>query len=416
MRGSNCGVNSFEIGADGPSNEAGLRKLVAQLLKRLERQRHLSRTLVVTSLIAFISPVSLLARDISDPTSPAKVLKVRKNKRGPYVVFDQGSATGFVVGRDVCFYDDVNQRLGCGTVIRTKPRAAGVYVTDESAAKLKSGNVVWPEDLGTPKISPVGTDDQADSESDALALLQEDDPPELILPPLLARRLQFHISPTYALPVWLNDLRFNAGARAAGSGDIWVPGDTIKGSVVGFGARYFWPQYGRGDMSLDFTYHFVPQRPVKDDFDVTNASVAVLSKVWSHHYRLRWMRGATWLHGDQTDLLLYTGFGYDFMRAKFKSEKVGAISGALVEGSIQAHALELPLIVTWQRHFGSWMISVGADGSLPLFLFGVDSDGKLSYDEATAAADKSFGGAVEAVNVRRGWFALALQFGLGAVF
>ncbi len=416
MRGDCVRVNSFALMADKPSNEARLHKLVAHLSKSGGGQRHLSRALVVTIFMSVISPGSLLAGDISDPTSAAKVLQVRKNKRGPYVVFDQGSATGFVVGRDVCFYDDVNQMLGCGTIIRTKPRAAGVYLTEESAARLKAGNFVWPEDLGTPKIQPNATDDRGNSESDALALLQEDDPPELILPPLLARRLQFHISPTYALPIWLNDLRFNAGARAAGSGDIWVPGDTIKGSVVGFGARYFWPQYGRGDMSLDFTYHFVPQRPVKDDFEVTNASVAVLSKVWSHHYRLRWMRGATWLHGDQSDLLLYTGFGYDFMRAKFKSEKVGALSATLVEGSIQAHALELPLIVTWQRHFGSWMISAGADGSLPLFLFGIDSDGKLSYDEATAAADKSFGGAVEAVNVRRGWFALALQFGIGATF
>lgn len=393
-----------------------MRKLVAHLLVGLGLKCYLGRAVLTSVLLSAIDPVSSFAGDISDPTSPAKVLQLRKNRRGPYLIFNQGSATGFVVGRDVCFYDDGNQRLGCGTIIRTKPRAAAVYLTEEGASKLKVGDFVWPEDLGTLKIQPKIIDDQSASETDALALLQEEDPPELILPPLLSRRLQLHVSPTYALPVWLNDLRFNAGARAAGAGDIWEPGDTIKGSVVGFGARYFWPQFGRGDTSLDFTYHFVPQRPVKDDFDVTNASVAVLSKVWSHHYRLRWMRGATWLHSEQTDLLLYTGVGYDFMQAKFKAEKVGAASATLVEGKIQAHALELPLIVTWQRHFGRWMISAGADGSLPLFLFGVQSDGKLSYDEATAAADKSFGGAVDAVNVRRGWFALALQFGLGGTF
>lgn len=392
-----------------------MRKLGAQMWIWAGAKCQTGRAVFVAMLLIGICPAASFAGDISDPTSAARVLQMRRNRLGPYLVFDQGSATGFVVGREVCFYDDVTQRLGCGTIIRTKPRAAAVYLTEEIASKVKAGNFVWPEELGAPKIQPKVADDQA-SQSDALALLQEDDPPELILPPLLSKRLQIHLSPTYALPIWLNDLRFNAGARAAGSGNIWEPGDTIKGSVVGFGARYFWPQYGRGDMSVDFTYHFVPQRPVKDDFEVTNASVAVLSKVWSHHYRLRWMRGATWFHGEQTDLLLYTGFGYDFMRAKFKSEKVGAVSATLVEGSIQAHALELPLIVTWQRHFGRWMISAGADGSLPLFLFGVDSSGKLSYDEATAAADKSFGGAVEAVNVRRGWFALALQFGLGGTF
>jgi hypothetical protein len=167
---------------------------------------------------------------------------------------------------------------------------------------------------------------------------------------------------------------------------------------------------------LDFTYHFVPQRPVKDDFDVTNAAIAVKSMVWSHHYRLRWMRGATWKHDELTDLLLYAGVGYDFMQAKFKSEKVGAAVGNLVDGTIRAHALELPLIVTWQRYFGRWLFSAGADASLPIGLFGIDASGKLSYDEETADADKSFDGAVDAVNVRRGWFALALQFGVGTTF
>ena len=365
---------------------------------------------------AFATPLNA-GEGLVDPTSPARVFAVRKNKRGPYVVFDQGSKTGFVIARDVCFYDSDSQKVACASIVRTKPRAGAVYVTAEEAEKIKPGFFVWPQDLGSFKIQPKVSDTKGADEPDLeLLIAEEDDPPAIILPPLLRPRLQFHISPTYALPIWLNDLRFNSAARASGTGEIWEPGDTIKGSVVGFGARYYKALPGRGDSSVDFTYHFVPQRPLKDDFDITNAAIAVKSMVWSHHYRLRWMRGATWKHGDLTDLLLYVGLGYDFMQAKFKSEKVGASVGSLVEGTINAHAVELPLIVTWQRYFGRWLFSAGADASLPLGVFGVDASGNLNYDEETAEADKSFDGAVDAVNVRRGWFALALQFGLGVTF
>jgi hypothetical protein len=62
------------------------------------------------------------------------------------------------------------------------------------------------------------------------------------------------------------------------------------------------------------------------------------------------------------------------------------------------------------------MVTTGVDMALPLGVFGVQSKGKLSYDENTGNADKSLGNAVDAVNVRRGWFSFALQFGLGAKF
>ena len=395
-------------------------RLSKEVASRSVSGNRLSRLFALVCVFASALSVTetLFGADgVIDPTSPANVFAVRKNKRGPYVVFDQGSKTGFVIGRDVCFYDTESQKIACSSIVRTKPRAGAVYITADEAEKIKPGFYVWPQDLGTFKIQPKITDDKESNELDLERLIaEEDDPPEIILPPLLRPRLQAHLSPTYALPIWMNDLRFNSAARASGSGEIWEPGDTIKGSVVGFGARYYMALAGRGDSSVDFTYHFVPQRPVKDDFDVTNASIAVKSSVWSHHYRLRWMRGATWKHDDLTDLLLYAGLGYDFMQAKFKSEKVGAAVGKLVDGTVKAHALELPLILTWQRYFGRWLFSAGADASLPIGVFGVDANGRLSYDEETADADKSFDGAVEAINVRRGWFALALQFGLGATF
>ena len=373
-------------------------------------------TFCIAALVSIIASQAV-ADGVTDPTEPAKVVDVRRNKRGPYLVFNQGSRTGFVIGREVCFFDANNQKLGCASIVRTKPNAGAVYLSAEDGTKIKKGDYVWPLDMGTINLQPKLTGGQESSESDALTLLaQEEDPAELILPPLLRPRYQIHISPTYALPIWMNALRFNAGARAAGSGEIWESGDTIKGSVVGFGARYYRSLNGRGDSSLDFTYHFVPQRPIKDDFDPTNAGVSVKSSVWSHHYRLRWMRGATWRHDEFSDVLMYSGLGYDFMRAKFKSQTVGSTAGNLIDGSISAHALELPLILTWQKYFGNWLISAGADASLPMGVFGVQSDGNLSYDEETADADKSVGGAVDAINVRRGWFSLALQFGIGASF
>lgn len=358
------------------------------------------------------------AGGVADPSAPAKIVSIRKNKKGPYLVIDQGSRTGFVIGRDVCFYTADNSKVSCASIVRTKPRASAAYISAEESAKLQQGYFVWPDDLGSLKLQPKVTDEPTDAgESDVNAIVEEeDDPPEPILPPMLKPRFHAHIAPIYALPIWMNDLRFSADARAAGSGEIWESGDTIKGSVVGFGFRYYRPLNGRGDSSFDFTYNFVPQRPVKDDFDATNSSVVVRSSVWSHHYRLRWMRGATWMHRDDSDLLLYTGFGYDYLKAKFLSQKTGAASGELVQGQITGHGLEIPLIVTWQKYFGRWLFSAGADMAMPLGVFGVKSTGSLSYDEQTAEADKSFNGAVDAVNVRRGWFSLGLQFGLGASF
>jgi hypothetical protein len=46
----------------------------------------------------------------------------------------------------------------------------------------------------------------------------------------------------------------------------------------------------------------------------------------------------------------------------------------------------------------------------------VKARGTLHYSENVGNADKSLGGAIDALNVRRGWFSVALQFGLGAVF
>jgi hypothetical protein len=366
----------------------------------------------------FTWPYQVDASDgVVNPSAPAKVYAIRKNKRGPYVVFDQGSQTGFVIGRDVCFFDLDNQKKACANIVRTKPRAAAAYITPQDVQLLKPGFYVWPEDLGTIKIQPKISDDLGLADQDMESLIsEEDDPPEIILPPLLRPRVQLHLSPTYSLPIWMSDLRFNSSARAAGQGEVWREGDTIRGSVAGFGLRYYIALPGRGDSSVDFTYHFVPQRPVKDNFDLTNANVAVKSAVWSHHYRLRWMKGATWRHTESSDLLLYAGLGYDFMQAKFRAEKTGTDSGGLIDGVIKAHAFELPLILTWQRFWGRSFVSAGADASLPLGVFGVTGSGSLSYDEETADADKSVDAAVNAINVRRGWFSLALQFGLGFVF
>ena len=363
-------------------------------------------------------PDVAFAGGVADPSTPATIVAIRKNKKGPYLVIDQGSRSGFVIGRDVCFYTADNSKVSCASIVRTKPRASAAYITAEDSVKLQPGYFVWPDDLGSLKLQPKVTAEPTDAgEADVNAILaEEDDPPEPILPPMLKPRFHAHMAPIFALPIWMNDLRFSADARATGSGEIWESGDTIKGSVVGFGFRYYRPLNGRGDSSFDFTYNFVPQRPVKDDFDPTNSSVVVRSSVWSHHYRLRWMRGATWMHREDSDLLLYSGFGYDYMQAKFLAQKTGAASGELVQGKITGHGLEIPVIVTWQKYFGGWLLSAGADMAMPLGVFGVKSSGSLSYDEQTADADKSFNGAVDAVNVRRGWFSLGLQFGIGASF
>ncbi len=360
----------------------------------------------------------LWAAGVANPDAAATIVYFGKNKLGPYGVFDQGSNNGFVIGRDVCIYSDTREKVFCAAIVRTKPRAAAIHFKPRIRAKLRIGFFVWPRDLGDP-VFPKAEDAVADAKSAAdvsSISMEEDDPPEPILPPVLSSRWQIHLAPTYALPIWMNDLRFNPSARASGSGKIWDSGDTIKGSVVGFGARYHMPQNGRGDMAIDFTYHFVPQKPVKDDFDFTDTSVAVRSEVWSHHFRFRWLRGATWRHRDDSDLLLYTGVGYDLLRVKFRASKTGASSSELVSGQIIGHGLEIPVVVAWQKSLGDWMLTTGADMALPLGVFGEKLTGKLSYADDVADADKSLNGAAEAVNVRRGWFSFAAQFGIGRKF
>jgi hypothetical protein len=350
-----------------------------------------------------------------EPEAVARLVHFGRNKRGPYAVFNQGTSTGFVVGREVCIYDLAREKISCLSIERAKPRAAAIYLPDDVRIKSKLGFFVWPGDLGAP-VFPKNSEAPYESKSiaDVSSLArEEDDPPEPVLPPLLARRLQVHLAPTVSLPVWMNDLRFNPTARASGSGDIWESGDTIKGSAVGFGARYHWPQNGAGDAAIDVTYHFVPQKPIRDDFDFTDAAVAVQSEVWSHHFRVRWLRGATWRHRDASDLLLYTGLGYDVVRIRFRSVKTGASSDELVSGQMMGHGLEIPVVVAWQRFFGDWMLTAGADAALPLGLLSVTMTGKLSYRDDVADADKSLDKAAEAVNVRRGWFSLAVQIGLG---
>jgi len=54
--------------------------------------------------------------------------------------------------------------------------------------------------------------------------------------------------------------------------------------------------------------------------------------------------------------------------------------------------------------------------AIPLYMGGVKARGTLHYSENVGNADKSLGGAIDALNVRRGWFSVALQFGLGAMF
>lgn len=377
-------------------------------------------TISLFSMLTFLAAQSeniAFAAGVANPQRPAMVRFVGRNQTGRFAVFDQGSETGFVIARDVCFYRADGHKVFCAPIVRTKLAAAAVTFKDNLKGDIVKGLYVWPQDLGEINLAALSESVASVTSSDAQDLLdEEDDPPEPELPPLLARRLQVHLAPTLFLPIWMNDLRFNAGARSAGTGKIWESGDTIRGSAIGFGMRYHLPKNGAGDSAFDFTYHFVAQNPVKDDFDLTDGSTNVQSSVWSHHCRFRWLRGATWMHDDASDLLLYTGFGYDLLMAKFSAGKTGGASGNLVSGTITGHGFEIPVVVAWQKYFGDWMVTTGVDMALPLGVFGVQSKGKLSYDENTGNADKSLGNAVDAVNVRRGWFSFALQFGLGAKF
>lgn len=374
---------------------------------------------------------SVIAAGVANPKRPGKVRYLGKNADGPFAVFSQGSKQGYVVGRDVCLYKPDGHRVTCTSIVRTKPRAAAVILTPEEATKIGEGDLVWPEDLGPIKLDETPQPEEKTPAKDIAALAseqegkttksepdetEEDDPPEPELPPVLKPRLQLYLAPALSLPFWMNDLRFNAGARAAGTGKIWESGDTIRWSYVGFGARYHSPKNGNGDSAFDFAYHFVPQRPIKDDFDLTDSSVAVESSVWSHQFRLRYLRGATWHHTETSDLLLYSGFGYNYLRARFLSTKTGAATDELVSGMITAHGLEVPVVISWQQFLGDWLLTGGADFGIPFPIMGLTARGNLAYDENTADADKSLNLAIEAINLRRAWFTTSVTLGLGRRF
>lgn len=369
-------------------------------------------------------------KGVQNPKIPAQIMYLRHKPVRPYVILDQGSLSGFVIGRDVCFYNLKRVKISCGSIVRTKSGASAVIVEIDKMRALAENFLAWPADLGAIPPAPAVIDPAAEAAAAALAAaaavkaaedaaeltLAEEDPPEVILPPILVPRIQVHIIPSLALPIWMSDLRFNAAARISGSGDIWESGDTIKGSSFGIGTRYYMPKNGRGDSAVDFSYHFTPLRPVKDDLDVTDASTSIQTGVLSHHYRFRWLRGATWKHDDTSDVLLYSGVGYAFVKAKFNSSKVGNETTEMVSGVITAHGLEVPLIVEYQKFLGRFMLSAGADMGVPVGVFKVKHTGKLTYSEDVGTADKSLQGAVDAVKVRRGWFSLCLQLGVGARF
>jgi hypothetical protein len=376
------------------------------------RAEKLSKFWVLAVLVA---SCEAFATGVADPKGPARVVHSNTNKIGFYAVFNQGANTGFVIGREICVYSVDRSKVLCSTIVRSKPTASAIQLTAEDKERIKKGYFGWPQDLGEPVISDDDLNRNVGKISrDAKELSQqEDDPPEPVLPPMLQNRWDVHLSPTYALPIWMNDLRFNAGARASGKGKIWESGDTIKGSAIGMGARIHQALAGRGDSAFDLTYHFVPQKPVRDDFDLTDGSVYVQSEVWSHQLRFRWLRGATWKHTDDSDLLMYTGFGYDFLYAKFKSSKVGSSNDELVSGRTLAHGFEIPVVMEYESTYGAWRWSVGMDLALPLGVYGKKMTAKLSYADDTADADKSLGAVEKALNIRRGWFSAALHCGIG---
>ena len=378
--------------------------------------RFLTRIILVLTIAWTPFGQAAWASGVVNPAAPARIVHSNTNKRGFYAVFNQGSNTGYVIGREVCLYAPTRARILCSTIIRAKPRAAAIQLTQDDRGRVKNGFFVWPEDLGEPVITDDSlTRQEPGTAADVkeLSMQEEDDPPEPVLPPVLVNRWELYIAPSYALPVWMNDLRFNAGARASGTGKIWESGDTIKGSFVGIGGRYHKALAGNGDSALDLTYHFIPQKPVSDDFDLTDGSVAIQSQVWAHQARVRWLRGATWRHKDESDLLLYTGIGYDLLYAKFKSVKTGAATDELVSGATSAHSFEIPVVVSYEVGWGAWRLSSGLDLALPLGVYGRKTTGKLSYSDDTADADKSLGAVEKAINIRRGWFAASLHCGIG---
>ena len=360
-----------------------------------------------------------------DGSTIGVVRHVGRNSEGPYAVIDTGSSDHYTIGLDVCFFDENSRVTACGTIIRTKPRAAGVQIGADDAAVVKEGQRAYPKGLGPKKEAPAkpivrhNDDPEPNDYVESEHSQDDDDPfsdeaPEAPEPPLLRKR--WSIEPVYALmlPIQANELKFNSNARASGKGTVWMSGKAIKSAPIGFTAAYHLPREGIWEHAFSIGYNFTPQSAVQSDYDLTDTTALTTSTTWQHTYRLDWRLAATVVHTDGFDVMAGAGLELAMATTKFTSTYTSSsASGDLAKGSISSRVLSIPVSVWYEKHMNGWNFLAGIDVGVPVKQQGKKAKGDVTYSEDTGTATKDIDAVSDAVNQHKAK-ACSLHFGLGA--
>lgn len=333
------------------------------------------------------------------------VRHVGESSRGPFVVIDSGQMRGYNIGVDVCFYDDHDHETTCGTVERSSPKAAGIRIERNLMSLIRVGDRVWFKGAGpVPARGAAETTDQ----NEINKMLKEEES----APPLLARRWFADYSAAPSLPISVNALKFDAAARASGNGSVWAAGTVQRLSPVGFVSGVQFPKAGTTMQQIFVGYQFLPQSPIVSDYDLTDASQTVESKVTGHFYRLGMQIGESFMHSDSSDWIIAGGIDLGYMTHKFSAILTGGTT--LASGNMRHFLISAPISTWWELHMGIWALRTGLDVTIPMLLFGEKSSGSVDYAEETGAR-KDMTAALSAINTRKS-LGVAIRLGIGTSF
>ncbi len=343
------------------------------------------------------------------PKNPGIVKHVGDSTRGPYVVIESGTKRGFKLGQDICFYNTEDEETGCGSVEEANPKASGIRLPIGKKHFVAQGQRAWSSLWGPlPSLDGFVVSSSENSDVESLIEAQEEqEPPE---PSVFIRRISYGYVAALKVPATVHALKFNAQAKASGQGSIWESGDAQNRSLVGFGIYAHLPRPGKWETQVGFSYNFLPQTPVKADYDLTDGSTNVVSSVTGHFYNFHWSRGLSLLHSEQFDVLFHAGLELNFVVHKFSAEHSEGTSFA--QGSLYNGLLSIPLSPSMEWHMGGWIGTFALDTTMPITMFGKRISGDIGYDE-DSSAEKDLSAVKDAMNVQKN-FGYAIRIGLGA--
>ncbi|MCX6126175.1 MAG: hypothetical protein NTV34_15695 [Proteobacteria bacterium] len=374
-----------------------------------KHQSFLIRFLIASgfTLLLPVSVASAAKKAGGNPSSPAYVRHVGENERGPYVVIDQGSKSGFVIGLDLCLFDDLGQETGCGVIERTNLTAAGIRLPIGKRNFTAEGNRAWSVTWGPLPVAEgtYAVDDSTDV--DKLVSEEELEPED---PSMLQRRVSYQYVAAFLLPVTSNNLQFDAASRASGQGTVWGSGSILKKSLVGLAVNLRLPKPGFWDQGIILGYNFMQATPLKTDYDLTDSSKSVESSVSAHFYRVGWSRGYGIFSSDHFKWMASAGLDGWLVMHRFRADSSDGSS--LAAGAIYNGLLTAPLSTWTECDVGGWTWTTGVDIQVPVFMRGGRVSGQVGYNEQTTA-DKDISAIGRAINPRKS-LGVAFKLGIGA--